>query len=498
MQPSLLLLAAASTAVAQSVSGTAYGFATGVTGGGSATAATPSDADELATWLSDDTARVILIDQEYDFTGTNTTGAGCSRKSCTEAEGGQLYLGDLSCGGTDNVAISSISYDAAGNEALSVGSNKSIISSNGKGVLKGKGLSLKSGAENVIIQGIEFTDINPKYVWGGDALDFQGGNDGVWVDHCKFSLVGRMFVVSHYTASRITLSNNEFDGQTSWSASCNGNHYWTMMFIADGDQVTFDRNYFHDVSGRAPKLGQDGVSGTFQATNNYFSNMEGHAFDAYDGASVLVEGNVFDAVNTPVTEQAATVDTFYNVPDSSAASACSSSIGRTCVVNSVSSDSGDFPSMDSSSALTAFSKVTDYLVEPIEASEVKSAVTGNAGPANLASYSGSSGSSSGSSSSAAASKSTAAASKSSTGAATKSTSKAAAKSTSTAKTSSQAKTTTAASAAAAKTSSSSTSTKTTAASTSKAAVQAAASSSATAKSKCLKKKKRDFRDSLRV
>lgn len=195
------ILAAVSSAAAQAVKGTAYGFATGVTGGGSATAAAPSSADELATWLSDDTERVILIDQEYDFTGTTATDSGCDRNSCSYDNGGQLYIGDLSCGTSDNVAVSSITYDAAGPEPLTVGSNKSIISSNGQGVLRGKGLSLQSGASNVIIQGIEFVDLNPAYVWGGDALDFQGGNDGVWVDHCKFSLVGRMMVVNRKTNS---------------------------------------------------------------------------------------------------------------------------------------------------------------------------------------------------------------------------------------------------------------------------------------------------------
>lgn len=133
-----VILAAVSSAAAQAVKGTAYGFATGVTGGGSAAAAAPSSADELATWLSDDTERVILVDQEYDFTGTSATDAGCDRKSCSYDNGGQLYIGDLSCGASDNVAVSSITYDAAGPDPLKVGSNKSLISSNGKGVLKGK------------------------------------------------------------------------------------------------------------------------------------------------------------------------------------------------------------------------------------------------------------------------------------------------------------------------------------------------------------------------
>lgn len=380
------LLAAIPSTLAAGVIGTAYGFASGVTGGADATPAAPSSAEELAEWLSDDTARVILIDQEYDFTGTTATDAGCDKSTCSVSDGGQEYIGELSCGGSDMVAVSSITYDAAGTELLPVGSNKSIISSNGKGVLKGKGLALTEGASNIIIQGIEFTNINPEYVWGGDALELRG-NDGVWVDHCKFSLIGRQFVVGHYNGNRATFSNNEFDGTTTTSATCNNNHYWTMMFIADGEQVTLDRNYWHDLSGRAPKLGQDGVSGTFHATNNLFSNMKGHAFDAYDGASALLEGNVFQAVSQPMTEHAATVDTIYNVADSSAASACSSVLGRACVENSVDSSSGDFPSMSSTSGLSAFAD-SEYLITPVAADEVEAYVTANAGPANLASYTG--------------------------------------------------------------------------------------------------------------
>ncbi|EEU44572.1 uncharacterized protein NECHADRAFT_106390 [Fusarium vanettenii 77-13-4] len=382
-QVASVLLAAASVATAQSIVGTAYGFASGVTGGGAAAAAIPSSVEQLAEWLSDDTERVIVIDKEYDFTGTTATGAGCDRISCSSSNGGQLYLGDLSCGGSDNTAVSSISYDTAGTTALPVGSNKSIIGTNGKGVLKGKGLSLQKGASNVIIQGIEFTDINPGIVWGGDALDLQGGNDGVWVDHCKFSLVGRMFVVSHYDGSRLTLSNNEFDGVTTTSASCNGNHYWTMMFIGEGDQVTLDKNYFHDVSGRAPKLGADGVTCTFQASNNLFSNMKGHAFDGYNGATALIEGNAFESVNTPITESGASVSTFFNVPDESAAGSCESSLGRACAINSVDSSSGDWPSLSGSGALSTWSNLKEYLVEPVAASEVSSLVKGGAGPANL-------------------------------------------------------------------------------------------------------------------
>ncbi|KAG9253988.1 pectin lyase fold/virulence factor [Emericellopsis atlantica] len=375
-----IILAAATTVSSQSVVGAAYGFAAGVTGGGDAPAETPSSVEELAAWLSDDTPRTIVIDREYDFTGQTATDSGCDRNSCSAANGGQLYLGTLSCGSSDNVPVSSITYDVAGTEPLAVGSNKSILGAGGKAVLNGKGLSVSAGSSNVIIQGIEITNLNPGIVWGGDGLDLKGSNDGVWIDHCKFSKIGRQFIVSHYDGSRFTISNNEFDGVTKTSATCNGDHYWTMMLIGEGDRATLDRNYFHDVSGRAPKLGE---TGTFHATNNYFKNMDGHAFEAYEGTVALLEGNAFESVNTPFSGSA--IATIFDTPDAAASGACESVLGRSCAVNAVDADSGSLTPMSSRSALQPFSSLTDVLVVPVAASEVASLVSSNAGPANLGS-----------------------------------------------------------------------------------------------------------------
>lgn len=85
------------------------------------------------------------------------------------------------------------------------------------------------------------------------------------------------------------------------------------MFIGPGDLITIDGNYYHDVSGRAPKLGADGVTVTAQASNNLFSNMQGHAFDIYDSTTALLEGNVFESVDSPVASYTGPI---YNVPDS--------------------------------------------------------------------------------------------------------------------------------------------------------------------------------------
>lgn len=65
--------------------GTPFGLASATTGGGSATPATPSSNDELASWLSDDTARVIVLDSIFDFTSDEgtTTGTGCLPWTCS-------------------------------------------------------------------------------------------------------------------------------------------------------------------------------------------------------------------------------------------------------------------------------------------------------------------------------------------------------------------------------------------------------------------------------
>ena len=69
---------------------------------------------------------------------------------------------------------------------INVGSNKSIIGVGNKGVIRGKGLRMANGAKNVIIQNSHITDLNPQYIWGGDAITLDG-SDLVWVG--KFNRV---------------------------------------------------------------------------------------------------------------------------------------------------------------------------------------------------------------------------------------------------------------------------------------------------------------------
>lgn len=59
------------------VSGIAFGFATGTTGGGSASPAGPGEIDQLTERLADSTPRGILIDKEFNHLGSQGNATDC-------------------------------------------------------------------------------------------------------------------------------------------------------------------------------------------------------------------------------------------------------------------------------------------------------------------------------------------------------------------------------------------------------------------------------------
>ncbi|KAB2572848.1 putative pectin lyase a precursor protein [Lasiodiplodia theobromae] len=366
------------------VVGTPSGFATGVTGGGDASPAAPSDVAELISWLEDETPRVILVDKEFNFIGTEGTKSdtGCRPDSNTCPDnGGQDAINEANWCSSDYPSVD-VKYDQAAMEGINVKSNKSLVGVGDKGVLKGKGLRLTGGVENIIIQNVHITDLNPQYIWGGDAITLAG-SDKVWIDHCKFSLVGRQMIVTGYDkAGKVTISNNEFDGTTDWSASCNGEHYWTVLVYGADDQITFANNYMHDTSGRSPKIGgADGAGITFHAVNNVFQTNKGHNFDIGSGAEVLLEGNVFNDCNQPITAKSASEGgAIFNTPSGSESS-CSSYLKRDCVANSLTS-SGDFGEYKDTSVLEGFNGATS-IWEAVSADEAGSDVVANAGIGKL-------------------------------------------------------------------------------------------------------------------
>jgi len=320
-----------------------------------------------------------MLNKEYNFIGSlgTTTATGCRPSSNTcPGNGGQDAINGANwctLGGYPSV---SVTYDNAGVTYIDVASHKSIVGVGSSGVIRGIGLRVANGASNVIIQNIHITDLNPQYIWGGDAITLVG-TDLIWIDHVKISLIGRQMIVTGYDkAGRVTISNSEFDGQTSWSASCNGNHYWTMLFLGSDDQITLSGNYVHDVSGRAPKIGgADTANVLVHAVNNFFHNNLGHDFDIAEGGQALIEGNSFEGVTTPMLSD--TSSNIFDTPTTSSGSSCSSYIGRSCQINGF-GNTGAWPSWTTTGFLVDFANAAN-IVTATSYSGVDSKVVANAG-----------------------------------------------------------------------------------------------------------------------
>lgn len=149
------IAAFANTAMAAvSVSGAAEGFAKGVVGGGSSTPVYPSSTDELVSYLGDNQERVIVLSKTFDFTGTEGTASETGCAPWGTGSGCQLAINQNDwCSNYESDAPSvDVKYDKAGTEGITVASKKTILGDGSKGVIKGKGLKIASGAKDIIIQ----------------------------------------------------------------------------------------------------------------------------------------------------------------------------------------------------------------------------------------------------------------------------------------------------------------------------------------------------------
>ncbi|KAH6988410.1 pectin lyase fold/virulence factor [Ilyonectria destructans] len=340
MKPAVLFSGVLATFVqtTAAVTGATEGFAKGVTGGGSASAVYPTTTAELVSYLGDSQARVIYLQKTFDFTGTEgtSTETGCAPWGTASACQTAINQNGWCDNYQPDAPKVSVSYDKAGILGITVKSNKSLIGVGSAGIIKGKGLRLVSGVSNIIIQNIHITNLNPKYVWGGDAITLDNV-DMVWIDHVTTSLIGRQHIVLGSNASnRVTISNSKIDGTTSWSATCNGYHYWGVYFAGSSDLVTFKNNYVYHTSGRSPKVAGNTL---LHAVNNYWYDNPGHAFEVDSGGMVVAEGNVFQNVNAPV--ESGYAGKLFSSPSASANAVCSTYLGHTCEVNGFGS-SGSF------------------------------------------------------------------------------------------------------------------------------------------------------------
>ncbi|KAJ5713005.1 pectin lyase A [Penicillium malachiteum] len=376
MKCTTALLAFAAHAAAVSVSGSAEGFAEGVTGGGDANPVYPTTTDELVSYLGDSEARVIVLDKTFDFTGTEgtTTATGCAPWGT--ASGCQVAINqdDWCTNYEPDAPDVSVTYDNAGILGITVTSDKTLIGEGSAGIIKGKGLRIVSGAENIIIQNIAITDINAEYVWGGDAITLDE-TDLVWIDHVTTARIGRQhYVLGTSADNRVSITNNYIDGVTDYSATCDGYTYWGIYLDGDGDLVTLKGNYIYHTSGRSPKVQGNTL---LHAVNNYWYDNSGHAFEIGTGGYVLAEGNVFQNIDTVV--ESPIDGQLFTSPSTSTNEICATYLGRDCVINGFGS-SGTFDQADESFLVDFEGK---NIASASAYTSVAASVEANAGQGNL-------------------------------------------------------------------------------------------------------------------
>lgn len=379
---------------APSASNRAVGFGRNVTGGAGGTRVrvrTPADLEKAlcdtsnAGTCTDTTRRIIEVEGVIDYTGSqgNASGIGCYVASCPAPMQSERILDanmSAQCSGKQPMTIT---YDKVGALPMLVGANKTVIGIGAKSGIKGRGLRLRGGASNIIIRNLAISDINPGVVWGGDAITLDDV-DGVWIDHNYFARIGRQMIVAGWgKAANVTISNNEFDGRTQFSATCNGAHYWNLLLIGAKDSLTLTGNWLHHFSGRAPKIGTEAATSTVQVVNNLFENGPGHALATAHPAQVLVEGNYFGSVDTPIQRDAKSGSVFgvLGTPTAAHNASCSAALKRNCVGNVVTPTQSTNAFTQDASVMEAFKAVpAASLVQPYPAADVPAKVRAAAGP----------------------------------------------------------------------------------------------------------------------
>ncbi|KAG8962490.1 hypothetical protein FRC00_009381, partial [Tulasnella sp. 408] len=211
----------------------------------------------------------------------------------------------------------------------------------------------------------------PQYVWGGDAIQMAGASK-IWIDHNYFARVGRQFIVTGFDpVSQLTISNNYFDGRSTYTTGCNNMHYWVWLFAGSADTITVMRNHIYSTAG-----GISGYDQKLHLVNNYYNTVGGHAIDSDTSSHILAEGNYFKSVTTPDTNNKNGLE--YFVQTVSDAAACTSYLGRVCEWNRLES-SGAVSARLESGALTSLAQTVVKNLTPMAVADVPAYVLANAG-----------------------------------------------------------------------------------------------------------------------
>jgi pectate lyase len=226
---------------------------------------------------------------------TATTGGG-SAASISVTSLDELVSAAASTGPSVIVVHGMISVPTASQPfQVDVQSNTTILGADPQSGLTGGGF-IVDGTENVIIENLVVS--SPV---GTDAVTVQAAQH-VWIDHCEFfsdtthstSYYGWLVNIKHAT-DFVTVSWSKFHDHfnTVQIGHSDSNGAEDMGHLT----VTLHHNSFLGTWSGTPRV----RFGSVHPFNNHYQTVMDYAVASQDGAQVLVERNVFDAVAVPLT-----------------------------------------------------------------------------------------------------------------------------------------------------------------------------------------------------
>ena len=261
------------------------------TGGGNARPVTARDCDTLIQAVTADGPAVVKVPDNttLDCHTAYRTQAACAIKCPSYLDNpNKLFyrvpVGNQSCSelGAEN---NSLVYRNRNERYIHVKSNKSIIGLGPHAQISGASFTL-ANSSNVIIRNLTIKEVNPGLVEAGDGITLDNSRH-IWLDHLRFKNISDGHV-DMKNSENVTLSWNQFDGYN--PQVCGSQHHYTSL--AQDTQVTFEHNFWNNVSGRNPKM--TGPHTRAHIFNNYWRNVTYFSMSVDRGAQARVEASFFE------------------------------------------------------------------------------------------------------------------------------------------------------------------------------------------------------------
>ncbi|MGD8401536.1 MAG: pectate lyase [Bacillota bacterium] len=184
----------------------------------------------------------------------------------------------------------------------------SIIGVDSSGELNGIGIKVTKSS-NIIIRNLKIHHVSDG---DGDCIGIEGPANNIWIDHCE--LYNDLNHDKDYYDGLLDIKKKSAYITVSW-CYFHDSYKTSLVGSSDSDEydrkITYHHNYFKDCNSRVPSY----RFGAGHIYNNYYADITSSGINCRMGATLRIEGNVFENVNDPITFLYSDVTGYWNVRD---------------------------------------------------------------------------------------------------------------------------------------------------------------------------------------